>query len=238
MTKVVIVGCHQYVCNMEDEWYRERKRISGLSDRKIAALAVLWPSLALNGPTEFKPFQHVNDKVVSYGIGRIDPALVNRGLELPVSVGYYSKKHDNRNGKPGTNTMYSETKYVSAIKKLVSDPITRCAIYIKIRQLGILERHIRICSYVGMILRKYGHVDKMEKISKVINQSEDVEDYKQQFIEDSKSTKDKTTREMFVDSCKLAEVWLKETHWNDQSVTMFLMGGGISFLELVESRKS
>ena len=69
-----------------------------------------------------------------------------------MNVGYFQKqagiKHDETHGP---NTVYTDSDFVSALKKLVLRLKPRAIIYTNLRWHNILERYFRVTNYVNLI---------------------------------------------------------------------------------------
>jgi hypothetical protein len=234
--KMIIVGCHKFVTNMEERWYRERLKPRKPSERQIAALSVLWPSFKSPEGNQFRPFEQVSKKFGMADLPRPYASDVNRGLKSYVNVGYFEKHHNQ--SKPGTNTVYAETAYVYLIKRMISDLAIRKALYLKSLQLGILHRYLCLQNYTLLLRYKYTDVRQMVKVGKAIGKISN-NGWIEEYVANSNLTKDKNLREIYLVSCKLADMQLKEKNWRDDfGYTRFFLIGGISFFELVNSRNS
>ena len=78
----------------------------------------------------------------------------------------------------------------------------------------------------------------MVKVGKAIGKISN-DGWIEEYVANSNLTKDKNLREIYLVSCKLADMQLKEKNWRDDfSYTRFFIIGGISFFELVDSANS
>ena len=157
-------------------------------------------------------FPSINSKLSN--VEKIDPAIVNHGLKTLVKVGYYQKQIDGSRIEDlsGPNKLYSETDYVSILKKLVSRLVPRYIIYQKLRESTFLQRYLRLCRYVELIRCKYIDVVKMVKVKMATGpaQESEIEDYKKNYVENQRLLKQKSNKEIFLVASKLAVMELQE----------------------------
>lgn len=218
---------------MENQWYNKRLIPRKPSQRQLVLLSVLWPSLSKTvAGDSFRSFPSVNSKLSN--VEKVDPAVVNRGLKTLVKVGYYQKQIDGKRIEDlsGPNKLYSETDYLSILKKLVTSLVPRYIIYQELRESNILQRYLRLCRYVELIRCKYIDLVKMLKVKRAIGpaQESEIEDYEKNYFENQRFLKQKSNKEIFLVASKLAVKELQERLWHaDILYTRFFIGGGISY---------
>jgi hypothetical protein len=234
LIRQIILGCENFVCNMEDKRYNRKFRPRKPSLRKLVQLSVLYPSLTdpynSNG---FRSFPKVNSKLENE---KVDPSLVNRSLKTLVNVNYYEKTIlDKRSKFSGVNTNYHESGYLFAVKELVSKPIPRAIIYYKLLESNILSRYLTILNYSELLMCKHIDFDRILLARKgrgLIDLQDNIDKFKERYNEDQKSLQHKTNKEILFYAEILAKKQIQSKQLDDSVYTTFFIAGGISYGEI------
>lgn len=241
----MIIGCTKYVLLAECQWYRNRLRPRGPSQRSVALSTTLWPSLSLsetdNIKDGFRPFPYVKSRLDSTGVGiTVDPPNVNRALKTHVNAGYF-QKHDGKmhSETHGPNTVYTDSDFVSTLKKLVLRLKPRAIIYNTLGRHNIIERYFRVTNYVGLIRNRHIDVKDAVEVKKSYAFSpfseREIDDYKKVYVEDQELLKQKSIKDIFRVACLRAKNDLNAKHksWHlDVDYTRFFINGGIAYSQV------
>ena len=240
--KQVVIGCAKAVLLAESQWYRKRLRPRKPSQKQIDLALVLWPSLSSSDVIPgFRGFPYVRDRLAKVGLDQvlIDHPDVNRALKCPVNIGYFQKQAGKplNDGRSGRNIVYSETDFVIMLKKLVHKLKHRAVIYSTLRLSHILERYLRVCSYVGLIRCRQIDVKDALKIKrayalKPILESEG-DEFERGYLEEQEILQQKSNKEIFAVACLKAKNDLHDKLWHsDIGYTRFFIEGGKAYSEV------
>jgi len=186
----------------------------------------------------FRSSPYVKSRLDSVGVGiKIDPPNVNRALKTHVNVGYFQKQVSKMHSEThGPNIVYTDSDFVSALKKLVLRLKPRAIIYTNLRLHNILERYFRVTNYVNLIRNR--HIDVKDEIEVKKSyalgpiSAREIDDYKKVYVEDQELIKQKSIAEIFSVACVRAKNYLNDKHksWNsDITYTRFFIDGGLAY---------
>ena len=133
-----------------------------------------------------------------------------------MNVGYFQKHASKMHSEThGPNTVYTDTDFVSALKKLVLRLKPRAIIYTNLQH-NILERYFRVTNYVGLIRNRHISVKDAVEVKKSYALSpfseSEIDDYKKVYVEDQELLKQKSIKDIFLVACLRAKNDLNDKH--------------------------
>lgn len=248
LAKQVIIGCCKDVMLAERRFYHKRQRPRKPSLKQLEMSLISSPSLSSSQPIKgFRAFPYVRTRLGEVGLDdevRIDHPDVNRAIRKHESIGFLQKRTDmpatpETDGYSGVNTIYTESDFVTSIKKLVHKLSPRAEIYHTLAMSGILERYLRVRNYVTLIrCRHLGFKDEIKVLKSRSTEpvlTKDIDEYEKIYLTDQKVLRKKSITEIFEFACQFSRKEMIQKHkswYSDPVYTGFFIQGGIAYNEV------